>query len=112
MRPNELTGELLARITNTMVIIKESYATYENKVAAPAHHDTSRGYLEATTTKWRNDSISNMMQFFKMKLFWEALPGDLCKVVTQNDQNTMMVALGMTLNKIFTESFISCCLML
>jgi hypothetical protein len=68
MRPNELTGELLARITNTMVIIKESYATYENKVAAPAHHDTSRGYLEATTTKWRNDSISNMMQFFKMKL--------------------------------------------
>jgi hypothetical protein len=34
MKPNESTGELLARITNTMVIIKESYATYENKVEA------------------------------------------------------------------------------
>jgi hypothetical protein len=32
---NETTGELLARITNTMVIIKESYAAYENKVEAP-----------------------------------------------------------------------------
>jgi hypothetical protein len=28
-------GELLARITNTMVIIKESYAAYKNKVEAP-----------------------------------------------------------------------------
>jgi len=34
MKPNESTGKLLARITNTMVIIKESYATYEKKVAA------------------------------------------------------------------------------
>jgi len=25
------------RITNTMVIIKESYAAYQNKVKAPAH---------------------------------------------------------------------------
>jgi hypothetical protein len=34
MKPNESTGKLLARITNTMVIIKESNAAYENKVAA------------------------------------------------------------------------------
>jgi len=27
MKANKSTGELLARITNTMVIIKESYAT-------------------------------------------------------------------------------------
>jgi hypothetical protein len=40
MKPNKLTGELLARITNTMVIIKESYATYENKVEAPQHNAT------------------------------------------------------------------------
>jgi hypothetical protein len=32
---NETMGELLARITNTMVIIKENYAAYENKVEAP-----------------------------------------------------------------------------
>jgi hypothetical protein len=31
MGPNETTGEILARITNTMVIIKESYAAYENR---------------------------------------------------------------------------------
>jgi len=31
MKPNESMGELLARIINTMVIIKESYAAYENK---------------------------------------------------------------------------------
>jgi hypothetical protein len=31
MGPNETTGELLARITNTMVIIKESYAAYATK---------------------------------------------------------------------------------
>jgi hypothetical protein len=32
MGPNETTGELLTRITNTMAIIKESYAAYENKI--------------------------------------------------------------------------------
>ncbi len=32
MGPNETTGELLARITNT---IKESYAAYDNKVQEP-----------------------------------------------------------------------------
>ncbi len=37
MKPGESTGELLARITNTMVIIKESYASYENKPPAPAN---------------------------------------------------------------------------
>jgi hypothetical protein len=31
MKPNESMGELLARIINTMVIIKEIYAAYENK---------------------------------------------------------------------------------
>jgi len=41
MKPSESTGELLARITNTMVILKESYASYENKPAAPAHHDVT-----------------------------------------------------------------------
>jgi len=89
MKPNKSTGELLARITNTMVIIKESYMAYENKVAAPANHDTNRGYLEATATKWRNDSVNNTMQFFKMHLFRAALPGDICKIVAQHDQNTM-----------------------
>ena len=54
MKPNKSTGELLTRIINTMVIIKESYAVYQNKVEAP-HHDANRGYLDATATKWEND---------------------------------------------------------
>ncbi len=35
MGPNETTGEPLARITNTMVIIKESYVAYDNKIPEP-----------------------------------------------------------------------------
>jgi hypothetical protein len=35
MGPNETTWEPLARIKNTMVIIKESYAAYDNKVPEP-----------------------------------------------------------------------------
>jgi hypothetical protein len=74
MKPKESMGELLARITNTMVIIKESYATYKNKVEAP-HHDANGGYLDTTATKWKNDSVNNVMQFFKMQLFRAALLG-------------------------------------
>jgi hypothetical protein len=88
MKLNELTGELLARITNTMVIIKESYAAYKNKIEA-LQHDANRGYLDVTATKWKNDSVNNVMQFFKMQLFWAALPGDICKVVAQHDQNSI-----------------------
>ncbi len=76
MKPAELTGELLARITNTMVIIKESYTAYANKVGAPAHHDINGRYAAATAKKWRNDSINNALQIFKICLFWAALPGD------------------------------------
>jgi hypothetical protein len=89
MRPNELTGKLLVRITNTMVIIKESYAAYQNKVPALLHHDASGGYLDATATKWKNDSINNAVQFFKMQLFQVALPREIQKVVAQHDQTTM-----------------------
>jgi hypothetical protein len=56
MKLNETTGELLARITNTMVIIKKSYVTYNNKEEALAHHDANGGYMAATATKWRNDA--------------------------------------------------------
>jgi hypothetical protein len=48
MKLSESTGKLLARITNTMVILKESYASYENKPAAPAHHDVNGGFTTPT----------------------------------------------------------------
>jgi hypothetical protein len=88
MKPDDSTGELLIRITNTMVIIKDNYAAYQNKVAAP-QQDTNRGYLDATATKWRNNSVSNAMQFFKMQLFWAALPGEIHNVVAQEDQTNI-----------------------
>jgi hypothetical protein len=71
MGPNETTGELLARITNTMVIIKESYAAYENKIPeqpTDAQGLVQVGLLEATVTQWKNDTVNNMLQFFKMQL--------------------------------------------
>jgi hypothetical protein len=48
MKPNESTGELLARITNTMVIIKESYATYENKACNTILMVVTLKYVTAT----------------------------------------------------------------
>jgi hypothetical protein len=86
MGPNETTGELLARITNTMVIIKESYAAYDKKVPEPptdAHRLGQVGLLENTATQWKNNTINNMLQFFKMQLFRASLPGDLRKAVSQ-----------------------------
>jgi hypothetical protein len=81
----ESTGELFARITNTMVIIKESFPAYANTIEAP-QHDVNGGYF---STKWKNDSINNAMQFFIMQLFQAALAGDIHKDVSQHDQNTI-----------------------
>jgi hypothetical protein len=92
MGPNETTGELLARITITMVIIKESYAAYENKIPEPptdAQGVRQVGLREATATQWKNNTLNNMLQFFKMQLFRASLPGDQRKAVAQHDQNTI-----------------------
>jgi hypothetical protein len=73
-----------------MVIVKESYAAYENKVEEPNQDGQGNmGLLDATATKWKNDAVNNMFQFFKMQLFRAALPGYLRKAVTQHNQNTI-----------------------
>jgi len=66
LKPNESTGELLARITNTMVILKDNYASYENKLAAPAHHDVNGGFTMPTARRWRDEALNNVTQFLKM----------------------------------------------
>ncbi len=51
MGPSKTTGELLVRITNLMVIIKESFVAYNNKVPEPptdAHGLGHVGLLENT----------------------------------------------------------------
>ncbi len=73
-----------------MVIIKESYAAYENQVEEPNQDGQGNvGLLDATATKWKNVAVNNMFQFFKMQLFPAALPGNLRKAVTQHNQNTI-----------------------
>jgi hypothetical protein len=47
------------------------------------------GLLENTATQWKNDTVNNMLQFFKMQLFRASLPGDLRKSVAQHDQTTI-----------------------
>jgi hypothetical protein len=89
MKPYESTGELLARINNTIVILKDSYARYENKPAAPAHHDINGGCTMDTATRWKNEAMNNAAQFLKMQLFRAALPADLQKVVAQRNPNTL-----------------------
>jgi hypothetical protein len=91
MGPNETEAELLARITNMMVIIKESYAAYDKKIPEPptdAHGLGRVGLLENTSTQWKNDTVNNMLQFFKMQLFRASLV-DLRKAVAQHDQTTI-----------------------
>ena len=65
MKPGESTGELLARITNTMVIIKESYASYENKPPAPANFDVNNGFTMPVCRQWKDDVLNNTQQFLK-----------------------------------------------
>ncbi len=67
-----------------MVIIKDSYANYENKPAPPALHNINGGYAVDTTNRWRKDTMNNAAQFLKMQLFRAALP-DLHKVVAQRN---------------------------
>jgi hypothetical protein len=87
MGPNEL----LARITNTMVIIK----AYENKVEEPTQDRHSNvGLLDTKATQSKNDAVNNMLQFFKMQLFRAALPGDLRKTIAQHNQNMIMMVPG------------------
>ena len=89
MKLGESTGELLARITNTMVIIKESYASYENKPPAPANFDVNNGFTMPVCRQWKDDVLNNTQQFLKMQLFRAALTPELRKVVAQRNPNNM-----------------------
>jgi hypothetical protein len=59
MKPNEDTRDLINRIADTIVIIKESYINYRNKVARP-HQDLNGGWLDATGEKYNSDIVNNL----------------------------------------------------
>ncbi len=101
MKPGESTGEFLARITNTMVIIKDSYASYENKPATPTHHDVNNGFTMPVCRQWRDEALNNAQQFLKMQLFQAVLTPELRKVVAQRNLNTMTLD---DMNQIATDT--------
>jgi hypothetical protein len=83
---------IVAHLNSLMVIIKESYFAYNNKIPEPptdAHGLGHVGLLENMAMQWTNDTVNNMLQFFKMQLFRASLPGDLRKAVAQHDQTTI-----------------------
>jgi len=71
------------------VIIKDSYASYENKPAAPANFDVNNGFTMPVCRKWIDEALNNAQQFLKMQLFRAALTPELRKVVAQRNPNTM-----------------------
>jgi hypothetical protein len=84
----ETASALLNRVTNIMIIIKESYVTCQNKVQAPLN-DANGWYLAATAEKYKNNTVNNVIKFIKMQLFWTALPHGLRSVVAQKDHATI-----------------------
>jgi hypothetical protein len=72
-----------------MVILKDSYASYENKPAALAHYDVNGGFTMPTTRRWRDEALNNATEFLKMQLFRAALTADLRKVVAQRNTNIL-----------------------
>jgi hypothetical protein len=72
-----------------MVILKDSFASYENKPAAPVHHDVNRGFTMPTARWWRDEALNNAQQFLKMQLFRAALQAQLRKVVAQRNPNNL-----------------------
>jgi hypothetical protein len=88
MKSRENTCDLLNWVTDMMVIIKESYTNYQNK-AATLVNDNGNRFTTATAEQWNRDTV-NVMQFFKMQLFWAELPSERCHVVAQRDHTTIM----------------------
>jgi hypothetical protein len=80
MNPSENTWDLLKWVTDKMVSIKESFASYRNK-AMTLVTDNCNGYMTATTEQLNRDTVNNVMQFFKMQLFQVGLPSELRHVL-------------------------------
>jgi hypothetical protein len=88
MKANETTRELLTRVTQTMVVIKESYNTYQNKVDLP-NEDLNGGVSTNFNTAYVNDHTANIMNVFKMNMLLAALPSEIRHAVVQQNQNEL-----------------------
>jgi hypothetical protein len=90
MKPNEMTNELLPRITRTTRVIKESFADYRGVTPHP-HNDRNDGISNHAFWTFKKQYIAMMFNFFKMNLFKAALTPELRSVFAQQDQETMMI---------------------
>jgi hypothetical protein len=90
MKPNEMTNELLTRITRTTQVIKESYAEYGGKIPYP-QNDRNDGISNHTFRMFLRQHGAMMFNFFKMNLFKAALMREHRSVVAQQDPDTMTI---------------------
>jgi hypothetical protein len=88
MKPNEMTNELLTRMTRTVRVIKESFTDYG--AITPDPH-INHGISNQTFRTFKRQYTNMMFNFFKMNLFMAALMPELRAVVAQQDPEAMTV---------------------
>jgi Ty3 transposon capsid-like protein len=90
MKPNEMTNELLSRITRAVRVIKESFENYR-AITPDLLNDINHGISNQTFRTFKHQFMAMMFNFFKMNLFKAALTPELRAVVAQQDQEQMTV---------------------
>jgi hypothetical protein len=90
MKPNEMTNELLTRVTRMVRVIKESFENYGAITPDPLN-DINHCISNQTFRTFKCQYTAMMFNFFKMNLFKAALTPELRAVVAQQDQEQMAV---------------------
>ncbi len=90
MKSNEMTNELLTRITRTTRVIRESFDEYDAKIPYP-HNDINGGISNAAFRRFLRQYDAMWINFFKLNLFKAALTPELRSVVAQQEQETITI---------------------
>ncbi len=90
MKPNEMTSELLTRITRTTRVIRESFDDYGAKIPYP-HNDVNGGISNHSFRRFLRQYDAMWINFFKMNLFKAALTPELRSVEAQQEQETITI---------------------
>jgi hypothetical protein len=90
MKPNEMTNELLTRLTRTTRVIRESFYEYDAKIPYP-HNDVNGGISNNAFRRFLRQYDAMWVNFFNMTLFKAALTPELRSVVAQQEQETITI---------------------
>jgi len=90
MKLNEMTNELLTRITRTTRVIKEGFADFGAITPDPLN-DINHGISNQAFRMFKKQYTAMMFNFFKMNLFKAALMPELRSVLAQQHPEAMMV---------------------